>query len=212
MARKGKPAKPRKSPVQERSKKTVEFILDAAAQIFTERGFAGGTTNHIAARAGVSIGSLYQYFPNKDAIMVGLMERHLASEQRHLEERMRGLSGKAGNPRKLLRGLIGTMISDQVVDPRLHKVLIEAALRSPAVIQRGRKILDAVVDEMTGLIEERMAEMSSIRVRDRALAARMAIITAFLLTHWFVLTGTEGIDTDRYVSEVTDLLARYLFE
>ena len=209
---KGDRLKSRKSPVQARSKKTVETLLDAAAQVFIERGFTGGTTNHIAARAGVSIGSLYQYFPNKDAIMVGLMERHLEEERKHLEERMRRLSGRADSPRKLLHGLIGTMVSDQVVDPRLHRVLIEAVLRSPAVIQRGREILDEVLDEMAVLIEERMVHVSSVRVRDKGLAARMATITGFLLTHWFVLAGTEEVETGRYVDEVTDLLARYLFE
>ena len=209
---KGNRLKSRKTPVQERSKKTVEIVLDAAAQVFVERGFNAGTTNHIAARAGVSIGSLYQYFPNKDAIMIGLMERHLADEKRHLVQQMRKLSGRAEKPRSLLRGLIGTLVSDQVIDPRLHRVLIEASLQSPAVIRRVRKILDEVLDEMASLIEERMAEMSAIRVRDTGAAARMATITGFLLTHWFVLAGTEEIDTRRYVDEVTDLLARYLFE
>ena len=69
--------KPRKSPRQRRSAETVEAILGAAAQVFSARGYAGATTNHIAKRAGVSIGSLYQYFPNKDAILVALVQRHV---------------------------------------------------------------------------------------------------------------------------------------
>jgi len=67
-----KPVKPRKLPAQERSRDTVNVILKAAAHIFMEKGYATGTTNHIAQKAGVSIGSLYQYFPNKDAILVNL--------------------------------------------------------------------------------------------------------------------------------------------
>jgi AcrR family transcriptional regulator len=204
--------KPRKLPVQARSKMTVEAILDAAALVFAERGFNGGTTNHIAERAGVSIGSLYQYFPNKDAIMMGLMERHLAEERIHLAEQMRALSGRSVKPRKLLRGLVRTMVSDQVIDPGLHRVLIEAVLRSPAVMEKGREILEHVIEELAGLIQEGMSGVPVIRVRDHGRAARMATITGFLLTHWFVLAGTEKIDTDRYVDEVTDLLARYLFE
>ncbi len=104
------------------------------------------------------------------------------------------------------------MVSEQMIDPELHRVLIEAVLGSPAVMQRGRKILDGVVEELAGLIEEQMVGVSAIRVKDTGLAARMATITGFLLTHWFVLAGTEEINTDRYVDEVTDLLARYLFE
>jgi AcrR family transcriptional regulator len=58
---------PRARPSQARSRDTVEALLQAAAQVFECHGYAAGTTNRIAERAGVSIGSLYQYFPNKDA-------------------------------------------------------------------------------------------------------------------------------------------------
>ena len=56
---------PRKRPRQERAKATVETILEASARILVKRGFDGFTTNEVATAAGVSIGSLYQYFPNK---------------------------------------------------------------------------------------------------------------------------------------------------
>jgi AcrR family transcriptional regulator len=68
---------PRKTPRQLRSRQTRERILAAAARVFSERGYAGGTTNHIAAEAGVSVGSLYQYFPNKDALLAELMRAHV---------------------------------------------------------------------------------------------------------------------------------------
>src|SRR5947207_4379776 len=69
---------PRRRPRQERSRDTVEAIVEAAAQVFERHGYAAGTTNRIAERAGVSIGSLYQYFPNKDAIVAELARRHIA--------------------------------------------------------------------------------------------------------------------------------------
>jgi AcrR family transcriptional regulator len=78
---------PRKLPKQERSEATVESILDAAAQVFERHGYAAGTTSRIAERAGVSIGSLYQYFPNKDAILVALVHRHLAESTAALGDR-----------------------------------------------------------------------------------------------------------------------------
>ncbi len=211
MAKKEK-LEPRKSPVQERSRMTVEAILDAAEQVFAERGFTGGTTNHIADRAGVSIGSLYQYFPNKDAIMMGLMERHIAHEKAHLAEEMGRLSGGAVRPRALLHRLVHTMVSEQMVDPALHRVLMEAVLGSPAVMQRGREIIGQELEELAGRIAERMEELPGIRLRNNRTAARMVTVTAFLLTHWFVLSGTEEIEPGQYVDEVTDLLARYLFE
>ena len=77
--------KARKRPRQERSRSTVDVLLRAAAQVFATRGYAATTTNHIAARAGVSIGSLYAYFPSKDALLVALMEAHLAEGETILE-------------------------------------------------------------------------------------------------------------------------------
>ncbi|HUO22362.1 MAG TPA: TetR/AcrR family transcriptional regulator [Caulobacteraceae bacterium] len=69
---------PRKTPSQSRSRATVEAVLSAAARILEEEGVAGFNTNVVAQRAGVSIGSLYQYFPGKDAIFLALMEQSSA--------------------------------------------------------------------------------------------------------------------------------------
>ena len=69
---------PRKSPTQRRSVGTVNVILDAAAHILEEYGLEGYTTNSIAERAGISIGSCYQYFPTKEAITVALATREMA--------------------------------------------------------------------------------------------------------------------------------------
>jgi AcrR family transcriptional regulator len=73
------PLNPRKQPSQARSAQTVAVILEAAAHILEVRGFDGYTTNAIAERAGVSIGSLYQYFPSKDAITAALIDRESAT-------------------------------------------------------------------------------------------------------------------------------------
>src|SRR3954462_16010347 len=69
---------PRKTPSQPRSLHTVETILEGAAHILERLGLEGYTTNAIAAHAGVSIGSLYQYFPTKDAVTIALIERESA--------------------------------------------------------------------------------------------------------------------------------------
>ncbi len=65
----------RKPPQQKRSRELVERLLDATAATLAERGLDNTTTNHIAETAGVSIGSLYQYFPDKQALVEGLLER-----------------------------------------------------------------------------------------------------------------------------------------
>jgi len=77
----------RKTPSQARSAWTVDLILQAAAQVLEARGEDELTTKRVAKRAGVSIGTLYQYFPNRDALLVALADR----EAQRIGERMRML-------------------------------------------------------------------------------------------------------------------------
>lgn len=76
----------RRKPKQARSQQRVDHLLDTAAAVFVEAGYEGATTNAIAARAGVSIGSLYQFFPNKEAILDALAERYIAETHALLDE------------------------------------------------------------------------------------------------------------------------------
>jgi AcrR family transcriptional regulator len=76
----------RRTPQQARSQQRVDLILDVAAEIFAEVGYESATTNAIAERAGVSIGSLYRYFPDKDAILHALSRRHYEQVQALFDE------------------------------------------------------------------------------------------------------------------------------
>src|SRR5579871_2625632 len=78
----------RRRPRQARSHATLDAILEAAAQILERRGVGGFTTNHVAERAGVSIGTLYQYFADKDAVLLAALRRELDA----LPRRQRALS------------------------------------------------------------------------------------------------------------------------
>ena len=80
----------RKRPRQERSEATVDAILEGASRLFVAEGYTAATTNRIAASAGISVGSLYQYFPSKDAIAVELVRRFRASRVAFLESQLKG--------------------------------------------------------------------------------------------------------------------------
>ena len=131
---------PRKAPRQQRSQETYDAILDAAAQLFERLGYAGATTNKIAERAGVSIGSLYQYFPNKDALLYALGERHV----RALSERLEALFGTLReNPPTLedgVRVLYEALADLHRHDPHLHRLLYDQAPRPPEAAAQLRKI------------------------------------------------------------------------
>lgn len=77
---------PRKAPQQSRSTATVEAIYDAAVQVLLTKGIAGCTTVHVAKRAGVSAGTLYQYFPNKQALLCAVLDRHMVRTVVAVEE------------------------------------------------------------------------------------------------------------------------------
>lgn len=86
------PLSPRKAPRQARAQATRDAIVEAAAHIIADSGLAGFNTNAVARRAGVSIGSLYQYFPNKDALMVALIHRQQQAQLATLTDAAAGLS------------------------------------------------------------------------------------------------------------------------
>src|SRR5580658_8284104 len=108
----------RKTPGQMRSVATVAAILEAAARILETRGLDSYTTNEIAARAGVSIGSLYQYFPSKDAITLSLIQRESAT----LVEEINAASCME-DPKKALGAMIAAAVHHQLRRPKLARLL-----------------------------------------------------------------------------------------
>ena len=113
--------KPRKQPLQRRSAQTVEDILEAAARILERDGLGAFTTNRVAERAGISIGSLYQYFPNKQALLAALIER---AQQRLRDDLARAM---AQSRNRDLKGAIALVlraaIADQIARPTLAAAL-----------------------------------------------------------------------------------------
>src|SRR5688500_4830294 len=96
--------RPRKAPQQDRSKVTVDAILDAAAELLERRGYVRMTTNSVAKRAGVSVGSLYQYFPSKEALIVGLLGRYTEEVEASMHRRFSELEKR--DLREFIRGMV----------------------------------------------------------------------------------------------------------
>jgi AcrR family transcriptional regulator len=153
----------RRRPQQGRARETVTAILDGTIRVLKRRGLGALTTNHIAEAAGVSIGSVYQYFPDKGAIYVALHERHVDEVSRHVE---RTLVEHAGAPlERLLRALVDTLVDVHARDPELHELLLtvprrDEATRDFAVRLRGALHL---------AIASRRRELAASRELDRVL-------------------------------------------
>lgn len=112
---------PRRIPRQSRSRALVEAILEATARVLTERGYAGTNTNLVAERAGVSVGSVYQYFPNKDSLLTALHERHAQQMQAAMEAALATTTPLS--LRDKLAAIMHAWMAAHQVAPQLHRVL-----------------------------------------------------------------------------------------
>lgn len=150
---------PRKTPAQSRATVTVQAILEAAADILERHGFEGYTTNEIAARAGVSIGSLYQYFANKDAVTIALIERETEGM---VEEIKAALAAEP--PGRALRLTVNAAVRNQVRRPQLARLLdleefrLAALMPASSASQVIRDSLEAFLGQGYGLSETEAEE------------------------------------------------------
>jgi AcrR family transcriptional regulator len=198
---------PRKYASQERSRATVDALVEATARILVSEGFDRASTNRIAHKAGVSIGSLYQYFPSKEALVAAVIERHKNEMMQVLHATL--VKVAARSIEEAARELVKMMIEAHRVDPQLHRVLVEEIPRTGRL---GR--VESFDRESYALIraylEGRRAELRSV---DLDLAAFICVTSVEALTHGAVVHSPERLTNDRvetFIDEVTRLVVRYL--
>jgi AcrR family transcriptional regulator len=170
-------------------------------------GYEGASTNRIAAAAGVSIGSLYQYFPSKEALVAAVIERHTQELSQVVLDALRNVSER---PLDIgARALITAAIDAHRVDPKLHRVLAEQVPRV------GRlENIDAVERNARTLVRAYLeGHRREIEAADLDLAAFILTTTIEALTHSAVLRRPDVLADDKakeFVDEVTRLVVRYL--
>ncbi|MEU6264799.1 TetR/AcrR family transcriptional regulator [Saccharopolyspora shandongensis] len=166
---------------QARGERRIELLLDAAAEVFSEVGFAAATTNAIAARAGSSPGSLYQFFPNKEEIARALAERYL----RQLQEAHRTALAveNAGLP---LTELIDAML-DPMIDFNLSNPGFQALFNTPdEVATKPLHIREAVIDRLSTIFAARAPKLPE----DQRVRAARVLTGAFRGVLPLIITST----------------------
>jgi AcrR family transcriptional regulator len=156
----------RKTPVQRRSANTVDVIVEAAARILERDGFEGFNTNAIAEKAGVSIGSLYQYFPGKNALLSALIERETAPLL-SLSEELAGLK----EFRASLRCCIHACIQHQMRRPLLAR-LIDIAERREIF----RDQVSGTASRLQAAVERILRLPDAPKVTKRSIAAADVLV------------------------------------
>jgi AcrR family transcriptional regulator len=184
----------------------VATILQATARVLVREGYEGANTNRIASAAGISVGSLYQYFPNKEALVAALIERHS-------EEMWSIFSHKfevfAEAPLAVCaRELIERDIAAHRVDPKLNRVLMEQVPRVGKL-----ELVNEVARRVTGLVraylERHRAELRPGLV-DLDVASFIVVKMVEAIGRAAVLERPELLEGDRLVDETTNAVVRYL--
>jgi AcrR family transcriptional regulator len=188
-----------RAPKRERGKQRVAALLDAGAALFAERGYHATTMTAIAQRAGAAIGSLYQFFPSKEAVAEALFDRfaeRAASSFARVEERAPGLS-----PAELADLMIGHKLG-----LRSDREAAEAALSSAiaGIIERRKPLGDAVRARIAVLLRS----MNSTLTKDEAAAA--SVMIGQILRMVPALAANEEESGLPLVDEARTLLALYI--
>jgi AcrR family transcriptional regulator len=198
---------PRKLASQERSRLTVDALLEATARVLIKEGYDRASTNRIAEVAGVSIGSLYQYFPSKEALVAAVIDRHT---QEISEVARNALVKMAARPLEVAaREFVSVAIDGHRVNPKLHGVLAEQIPH----VGRLQKIV-TLQQEGYALVRGYLeAHRDEIGVADLDLAAFVLVTVVEALSHAAVLRRPDILSEEkaaRFVDDVTRLVVRYL--
>lgn len=196
--------KPRKRPLQERSRETVEAILTAAARVLVKDGYDATTTNKIAARAGVSIGSLYQYFPSKEAIVAALVERHRDAMWAVISGRLERHEGHS--IRENVRAILEAVVDAKRMNPKLHRVFVEQVPRI-GELQTVFDVNKQIANMVSAILR---ARPERIRPKDVDLASYIAVHSVLAVTHAVLVERPERLDDGSLVEELADMLVSYL--
>lgn len=198
---------PRRRPRQERARATFDAILVAAREIIARDGYASLTTNKVADRAGASIGSLYQYFPNKETILVTLLEEHMAGLRPLIEESLNELADpEVAFSEALHRMFVRLIARHRDADPRLQWVLGQEVPRPPHVREAQRR----QEAQYTARVATILATRRDVATTRPEIAALVLVQATSALTRWLVHDAPPGLDRQAYVEEAVGLLSAHL--
>ncbi len=194
---------PRKSPRQERAKATVDAIIRATAHVLAKDGYARASTNHIAEVAGVSVGSLYQYFPNKDALVLAVAEEHSNAMITLLTET--AVAYREGSLTDGVRHFVRGMIGCHAIDPELHRALVQQLLHLG--FEQFRHLQNQARELVAAWLALRADE---VRVQNPEMAAFILVSSVESVIHTALFEEPALLREQAFEDELVRLVLRYL--
>lgn len=196
---------PRKKPTQARAIATYNAILRAAEELLVEDGFHNLSTNRIAEVAEVSIGSLYQYFSNKESVVAGVVDEFAERQFAYLASELAEMDLDAPMETSI-RQMIRSLLESKKQEPELSKVLLEEL---PPVGQTD--VLYEWVQNACGLVEATLqAKKDEIRPKNLKMAAYILVTACHGIIHITVIDQPQLLDHDDLAEETAELVLRYL--
>jgi AcrR family transcriptional regulator len=194
---------PRKSPVQARSTASVDALLDATIQVLLSVGKERLTTTRVALRAGVSVGTLYQYFPNKSALLQAVLRRHLEGVTAAIErvcQEQRGATLQA----------MGAALINEFLNAKMKDVKTSAALYSVSSDVDGARIVQQTGMRSDKAIVAMLATTSDPLNRDPQLVATMLQATMVGVSRRLLESAAPEKHFDAARQELLFLVRAYL--
>lgn len=195
----------RKQPVQQRSQKMVESLIDAAGHIIAEQGLDHFTTVEVAARAGVSVGSLYQYFANKETLLAALLDRMTRQLGEVVNRTVPPLL--SADLETMVRGLLQAALEFFGSDEGLYLELLRNWYR----LDIGRSLHHFEQNMMDVTRAYLLTHTAELRIDN--VAAKQFVVTnsvVFTLLRYLSLPQQPLFEREQLVEELTGLIARYL--
>ena len=191
-----------------RAEARKDEVLDAALELFINQGYAATRVEDIATRAGISKGTVYLYFPSKEALMEGLIGRALTPVALHVVSTVDSLGL---DPRVVFQAL-GGLIAKNLSDPKVFaipKLIMRESVQFPELARIYRRdVLDKVIPVLTKLIEHQV-KLGRFRPVDPELAIRSVIgpiIGHVIMAEVFDIVPEGGLQMDQLVNQHIDIL------
>lgn len=197
--------RPRREATQARSQDTIDVILVATDRVLARVGLQEATTREIADVAGVSIGTLYRYFPSKDALFLAMLRRRWAEETRALGDIMAKLGEERASLRRTVEHLVLWAIES--IDRTLGRYRTQGDIEAGFVLMTGPEELNQVAAVVAGALAPFRARLWP---QDLHLAAVLAVRTVLLLGRVGRRDYPRAFEDGSFAREVSQLVVRYL--
>lgn len=194
----------RRIPVQKRSEETVGCLYEAVARILEHGSDGRLTTNHIAEKAGVSIGTLYGYFPDKSALLRAMAQQEMARQQERLQHSLRDASPSV-TPEALVRHVIRAALRPFATRSKVRQRLMQLLLRDVAVLGAARDAQQQVLMSLIAALAKRWPDRA-VRLSDNAQYTLASAI--FGAVHSVAIERPEYFETQDFEDEIVGIVVQ----